>query len=129
MEGGGPRPAAVFRIKGMRLRAGRGPARSKLELSKELAGIMPIYEYECAECGARFEKLQKFGEQPPETCPNGHRQVHRLFSQPAIIFKGSGFYVTDNGRKVRNGASAPASKKKEKPEPASSSETPSSETK
>lgn len=89
---------------------------------------MPIYEYECSECGTLFEKLQKFGEPPPETCPHGHTQVHKLFSQPAIIFKGSGFYVTDNGRKSRNGASSPSSeKKKKKTEPASSSETTSTE--
>lgn len=89
---------------------------------------MPIYEYECSECGTRFEKLQKVGEPPPETCPQGHTQVHKRFSQPAIIFKGSGFYVTDNGRKGRNGASTPSSQKKKKTEPASSSETSTTET-
>jgi putative FmdB family regulatory protein len=62
---------------------------------------MPIYEYECSECGLHFEKLQKFGDPLPETCPNGHRQVHRLLSQPTIIFKGKGFYSTDNGRSSR----------------------------
>ena len=59
---------------------------------------MPIYEYECAECGMRFDKLQRFGDPVPDSCPNGHHAVHRLMSQPTIIFKGSGFYVTDNGR-------------------------------
>ena len=62
---------------------------------------MPIYEYKCAECGIRFDKLQRFGDPVPDACPNGHSQVHRLLSQPAIIFKGSGFYVTDNGRNGR----------------------------
>jgi len=66
---------------------------------------MPIYEYKCAECGIRFDKLQRFGDPVPDTCPNGHSQVHRLLSHPAIIFKGSGFYVTDNGR---NGRGKPA---------------------
>ena len=66
---------------------------------------MPIYEYECAECGLYFEKLQKFGDPAPETCPNGHPQVHRLLSQPTIIFKGKGFYITDNGRSSRTPAS------------------------
>jgi putative FmdB family regulatory protein len=66
---------------------------------------MPLYEYECLECGEHFEKLQRFGDPQPETCPNGHTQVHRLLSQPAIIFKGSGFYITDNGR---NGKSVPS---------------------
>ncbi len=65
---------------------------------------MPIYEYECSECGLYFEKLQKFGDPAPETCPNGHRRVHRLLSQPTIIFKGKGFYITDNGRSSRTAA-------------------------
>ena len=73
---------------------------------------MPIYEYQCAECGMRFEKLQRFGDPAPDVCPNGHSAVHRLMSQPTIIFKGSGFYVTDNGRKERgngrNGRGKPA---------------------
>lgn len=70
---------------------------------------MPIYEYECSECGVHFDKLQRFSDPAPETCPNGHKQVHRLLSQPTIIFKGKGFYVTDNGR---NGHRTPAPKKK-----------------
>jgi putative FmdB family regulatory protein len=70
---------------------------------------MPIYEYECLECGTHFDRLQRFGDPQPQTCPNGHPTVHRLLSQPAIIFKGSGFYVTDNGRPAkssRNGRKA-----------------------
>ena len=66
---------------------------------------MPIYEYECAECGIHFDKLQRFGDPAPDTCPNGHPAVHRLMSQPTIIFKGSGFYVTDNGRTGRGSGS------------------------
>ena len=57
---------------------------------------MPLYEYECLECGLHFEKLQRFGDPELDTCPNGHTHVHRLLGQPAIIFKGKGFYVTDN---------------------------------
>jgi putative FmdB family regulatory protein len=73
---------------------------------------MPIYEYECAECGMRFDKLQRFGDPAPDACPNGHSAVHRLMSQPTIIFKGSGFYVTDNGRNGR-GKTAKATKAKD----------------
>jgi putative FmdB family regulatory protein len=73
---------------------------------------MPIYEYECAECGMRFDKLQRFGAPAPDSCPNGHHAVYRLMSQPTIIFKGSGFYVTDNGRNGR-GKSAKTTKAKE----------------
>jgi putative FmdB family regulatory protein len=70
---------------------------------------MPIYEYECRKCGIHFDKLQRFGEAAPETCPRGHRQVHRLLGQPAIIFKGSGFYATDNRR---NGSGTASRKRK-----------------
>ena len=85
---------------------------------------MPVYEYECLECSVHFDKLQRFGDPRPETCPNGHYQVRRMLSQPAIIFKGPGFYVTDNGR---NGQGKVARKeqqgKRKDPGPASSSET------
>ena len=76
---------------------------------------MPIYEYECLKCGTRFDRLQRFGDPAPESCPNGHPRVHRLLSQPAIIFKGSGFYVTDNGRssRVTDSRNGPKPKKKE----------------
>ncbi len=84
---------------------------------------MPIYEYECAECGIHFDKLQHFGDPPPKTCPNGHAQVHRLLSQPAIIFKGSGFYVTDNRRngRGRSAKTAKAKDAKSTPEPKAAS--------
>jgi putative FmdB family regulatory protein len=73
---------------------------------------MPIYEFECDECGARFDKLRRLGDASPVLCPEGHAQVHRLFSQPAIIFKGAGFYVTDN-KKSTNPAAAKNGRKKE----------------
>jgi putative FmdB family regulatory protein len=57
---------------------------------------MPVYEYECLECGLHFECLQHVNDQHTARCPRGHRNVRRVFSPPAIVFKGSGFYVTDN---------------------------------
>jgi len=66
---------------------------------------LPIYEYECMECGMHFDKLQRFSDPELQVCPNGHNQVHRLLSQPAVIFKGSGFYVTDNARNGRGTSS------------------------
>ena len=74
---------------------------------------MPLYEYECLECGVRFEKLQRFGDPQVDICPNGHSQVHRLLSQPAIIFKGKGFYVTDNKKNGKRAASGTTRKPKE----------------
>jgi putative FmdB family regulatory protein len=81
---------------------------------------MPIYEYTCLACGVRFDRLQHFGDPAPATCPNGHEQVQRVFSEPAIIFKGSGFYATDHGR---NGRRRPSDKKKDSKEPASEAKT------
>ncbi len=86
---------------------------------------MPIYEYECAKCGIHFDKLQRFGDPAPDACPNGHHQVHRLFSQPAIIFKGSGFYVTDNGR---NGLGSAGSNKSKDAKPEAESKAPAADT-
>lgn len=57
---------------------------------------MPIYEYECLVCGIHFECFRHFDDPPPEECPRGHRSIRRVFSPPAIVFNGPGFYVTDN---------------------------------
>ncbi|MBN1136135.1 MAG: zinc ribbon domain-containing protein [Anaerolineae bacterium] len=62
---------------------------------------MPIYEYQCLECGCHFDLRQSVDPAAavsPVKCPAGHTSVRRLLSRPAIIFKGSGFYVTDYGR-------------------------------
>lgn len=59
---------------------------------------MPLYEYECDTNGHRFERIQKYSDPPPEACPTCGSPVHKLFSSPAIQFKGSGFYITDYAR-------------------------------
>ena len=61
---------------------------------------MPLYEYQCEECGNRFEVIQKFSDPPVETCRVcGKGPVQRLLSSPAIQFKGSGWYITDYAKK------------------------------
>src|SRR5579862_2785557 len=60
---------------------------------------MPLYEYQCTNCGYRFEKIRKFSDPPLETCPKCGGKVEKLLSSPAFQFKGSGFYVTDYVRK------------------------------
>ena len=57
---------------------------------------MPLYEYQCEECGVRFERRQSFSDDPVEICPECGGSVHRLIQPVGIVFKGSGFYVTDN---------------------------------
>jgi putative FmdB family regulatory protein len=60
---------------------------------------MPLYEYQCVECGLRFERRQSFSEDPVRICPDCGGPVERLIQPAGIIFKGSGFYVTDNRSK------------------------------
>ncbi len=59
---------------------------------------MPLYEYECEACGHRFEVIQKFSDPPVAPARKCSGVVEKLFSSPAIQFKGSGFYLTDYGR-------------------------------
>lgn len=59
---------------------------------------MPTYEYECAKCGKTFEIFQSMKDEPLKTCPNKKckGKVKRLIGTGAgLIFKGSGFYITD----------------------------------
>ena len=74
---------------------------------------MPLYEYECLDCGLRFERLERFNDPHPVQCPRGHSNVRRVFSPPAIVFKGPGFYVTDNRK--GNGGNKKPGKKEETP--------------
>lgn len=57
---------------------------------------MPIYEYECDGCGCRFERRQSISDEPVRTCPECEGAVRRLIHPVGVVFKGSGFYVTDN---------------------------------
>lgn len=58
---------------------------------------MPTYEYECEKCTCRFELKRRFGEDAKSPrCPICRGKVRQLFSPSAILFKGSGFYVTDS---------------------------------
>lgn len=58
---------------------------------------MPTYEYQCEACGNRFEKFQSITAAPIKKCPEcGKNKVKRLIGTGAgILFKGSGFYITD----------------------------------
>ena len=59
---------------------------------------MPIYEYECGKCSHRFEKRQGFHETVIVDCPKCKSQSKRVMCPAPILFKGSGFYVTDSGK-------------------------------
>ena len=72
---------------------------------------MPKYDYKCDECGIVFERYQRFAESPITCCPECNGAVHRVISPVGIVFKGSGFYITDH----RNNSTAllPGGKKAE----------------
>jgi putative FmdB family regulatory protein len=83
---------------------------------------MPLYEYQCTQCGDRREVLQKFSDPPLSHCEKCGGDMKKLQSSPAIQFKGSGFYKTDypsstskgdGGSKSESGAKAESGAKGE----------------
>ncbi len=80
---------------------------------------MPIYLYQCDSCGVRFEKMQRISDDPLTECPECDGHVHRVIQPVGIIFKGSGFYVTDN----RSGSSPTLSSGREKSDAKAKGET------
>ena len=102
---------------------------------------MPLYEYQCESCEHRFERIQKFSDPPVDTCPKCGGAVKKLFSSPAIQFKGSGWYITDYAKKStgapkssggkepsgasESGGAAPAKESKESKESKDSAPAPS----
>jgi len=57
---------------------------------------VPIYEYECSLCRLHFERKQRFDEEPVAICPKCQGKARRVLHSTPVIFKGSGFYITDN---------------------------------
>jgi putative FmdB family regulatory protein len=76
---------------------------------------MPIYEYECRSCGSSFEITQSMKDDPLRICPTCGKEIRRVINGGGgVIFKGSGFYVTDNSKKSADG-SDPSPKTPAKP--------------
>ena len=82
---------------------------------------MPLYEYQCEDCGVRFERRQHITDEAIEVCPECGGKVHRLIHPVGIIFKGSGFYVTDNRAKSSTATPGSAKKTPETPKASKSS--------
>lgn len=73
--------------------------------------VMPTYQYRCTDCSQDLEAFQKFTDAPLQDCPSCNGQLRKVFSSVGVVFKGSGFYSTDNnsrtaGRPPRNEAPA-----------------------
>lgn len=84
---------------------------------------MPIYEYLCQDCAYKFELKQSMKDDPFATCTRCGKSVGRIISPPAIMFKGSGWYITDYSDKMKPSATesseATSTPKKETTESAS----------
>ncbi|WP_043628589.1 FmdB family zinc ribbon protein [Nonomuraea candida] len=57
---------------------------------------MPTYQYACNDCGEQLEVVQKFTDDALTVCPDCQGSLRKVFSAVGIVFKGSGFYRTDN---------------------------------
>ena len=79
---------------------------------------MPVYTYQCEECGQRFDARQKFTDDPITVCPECHGPTHKVIGSVGVVFKGSGFYVNDS--RANNPANEPT-KRSEKSEESSHS--------
>ncbi len=71
---------------------------------------MPTYEYECTSCGQHVEVFQRMSEEPLTTCGACGGPLRKVFHPAGIVFKGSGFYATDN----RSGSKAATSSEGER---------------
>ena len=74
---------------------------------------MPIYAYECDECGVRFDQRQKFSDDPITECPECGGHTHRVPQAVGVVFKGSGWYVKDS--RGQNNLAVPPNKKETEP--------------
>jgi putative FmdB family regulatory protein len=59
---------------------------------------MPTYQYRCTECSEELEAVQKFSDAPLTECPNCGGPLRKVFNAVGVVFKGTGFYRTDNRR-------------------------------
>ncbi len=67
---------------------------------------MPMYTYQCDKCGVQFDRLQSFSAKPLTRCPECDGPVYRRLQPAGIVFKGSGWYSTDNRKKQATESSA-----------------------
>lgn len=68
---------------------------------------MPIYTYQCDNCGVRFERHQNFSDASLTRCPEcSKKTLRKIYTPVGIVFKGSGFYATDH----RSPSGSPSSK-------------------
>ena len=81
---------------------------------------MPTYDYECQKCHHRFELKKGFNEASAAKCPECKGKADRIITSVPVIFKGSGFYVTDNKKSNPASTTEKSEKKDEAPKPVAS---------
>jgi putative FmdB family regulatory protein len=86
---------------------------------------MPTYEYRCGDCGQHVEVVQSFSDPPLTECGACGGPLRKVFAPVGIVFKGSGFYKTDN-RAARSKSGGPKEHKEPSKESGSGKESPSS---
>ncbi len=89
---------------------------------------MPIYEYQCQNCGHHLERIQRLSDLPLSECEECGGELKKLISAPAFQFKGTGWYVTDYAKKgseggKKEGSSGEASSGKDSADSAKSSDS------
>src|SRR5918994_1091147 len=57
---------------------------------------MPTYTYQCDSCGHGFEAVQRFADDPLSECPQCRASIRRVIQPVGVVFKGSGWYITDS---------------------------------
>jgi putative FmdB family regulatory protein len=69
---------------------------------------VPTYQYRCTECANELEAVQKFTDDPLTDCPECTGNLRKVYSAVGVVFKGAGFYATDNRSKGKANAAKPA---------------------
>jgi len=77
---------------------------------------MPTYDYICKDCAYEFEEIQKMTDPHLKTCPKCNGELQRKIGGAGLMFKGSGFYITDYKKDQKKPESNPESKPESKPE-------------
>ncbi|MBE1587846.1 FmdB family zinc ribbon protein [Nonomuraea angiospora] len=84
---------------------------------------MPTYQYACNDCGEQLEVVQKFTDDALTICPACEGNLRKVFSAVGIVFKGSGFYRTDNRSSSTSTSTASSSSSSSKPAESKSADT------
>jgi putative FmdB family regulatory protein len=91
--------------------------------------FVPTYSYACTECDNRFDAVQAFSDDALTTCPKCSGRLRKLFGNVGVVFKGSGFYRTDNretAKSTSNGSASSSESKSSSSSDKSSSDSSSS---